>query len=363
MSGQPVCSHELISVVIPAYNAQHTLLATLDSVFAQTWPRVEVIVVDDGSTDHTAALLQALGPRVRTIRQPNGGLAQARRTGVEAARGHWIALMDADDLCRPDRLALQVRTMQACPQVVLCGSDFSAFDDRTGTTHAHHARHYYATLQQQGLATLLPGETELPPLDALPGRSTGSDACTDADVDPAPVHVRHGAAYRALAHGNFLHPPTLMFRRTLIDRIGNFDPAARSMCDWDWIVRAAAVGEVAFIERELLDYRLSPTQMSSPRHRVRATLDTLLVAERICQRDPELYLSELPRFMHDLGFYCADAADALVETDRRRAFQLVMRSITRFSRIDAMTLRVLAKVLTPGWALTALRHRRAAHSS
>ena len=358
MSGQPVCSHELISVVIPAYNAQHTLLATLDSVFAQTWPRIEVIVVDDGSTDHTGALLQALGPRVRAIRQPNGGLAQARRTGVEAARGHWIALMDADDLCRPDRLAIQARVMRACPQVALCGSDFSAFDERSGTVHAHHARHYYAMMQHQELATLLPDETVLTP-DDQPERDTDRED----DTDPGGrIRVRHGMAYRALAHGNFLHPPTLMFRRTLIDRVGNFDPAARSMCDWDWIARAAAVGEVAFIERELLDYRLSPTQMSSPRHRVRATLDTLLVAERICQRDPELYLSELPRFMHDLGFYCADAADALVETDRRRAFQLVMRSITRFSRIDAMTLRVLAKVLTPSWALTALRHRRAAHS-
>jgi glycosyltransferase involved in cell wall biosynthesis len=353
MSGQPVCSHELISVVIPAYNAQHTLLATLDSVFAQTWPRVEVIVVDDGSTDHTGALLQALGSRVRAIRQPNGGLAQARRTGVEAAQGHWIALMDADDLCRPDRLAVQAQVMRACPQVVLCGSNFGAFDDRTGETHPHHAIDYYAMLQRQGLATLLPQETQLT-LD--PSEATATDGTA------AQVRVRHGTAYRPLAHGNFLHPPTLMFRRTLIDRIGNFDPEARSMCDWDWIVRAASVGEVAFVERELIDYRLSPTQMSSPRHRVRATLDTLLVAERICQRDPELYLAELPRFLHDLGFYCADAADALVETDRRRAFQLVMRSITRFSRIDAMTLRVLAKVLTPTWALTALRHRRAAHS-
>lgn len=339
---------ELISVVIPAYNARHTLPATLESLFAQTWPHLEIIVVDDGSTDGTAQMLAHYGARVRLLSQPNGGLARARATGVAAARGQWIALLDADDLCRPERLALQARVLEALPEVVMCAGDFDAFDDRDGRVSAGHAARYYARIgrARQGIRSLL---RRRDPLETAWGEQ---------------FHVCHGPAYEELAHGNFMHPPTLMFRRELLraDQAGSFEDEARSMCDWDWIARAAAVGEVAFIERELLDYRLSPTQMSSPRHRVRATLDTLLVAERICQRDPELYLSELPRFMHDLGFHCADAADALVETDRRRAFQLVMRSITRFSRLDAMTLRVLAKVLTPSWALTALRHRRAAHS-
>ena len=92
---------ELISVVIPAYNARHTLPATLESLFAQTWPHLEIIVVDDGSTDGTAQMLAQYGARVRLLSQPNGGLARARATGVAAARGQWIALLDADDLCRP----------------------------------------------------------------------------------------------------------------------------------------------------------------------------------------------------------------------------------------------------------------------
>ncbi|WP_310461911.1 glycosyltransferase [Sphaerotilus sp.] len=351
MSGVSVSPPGLISVVIPAYNAQHSLRATLDSVFAQTWPHVEIIVVDDGSTDHTADLLAAYGERVRTICQPNGGLASARRTGVAAARGELIALMDADDLCRPERLAVQARVLQRWPEVVLCCSDFDAFDEQGGVDRAHASR-YYATISRapQGIRSLLDQVDTLDLQGCLPEETS----------DPAPsTTVCRGNAYRAIAHGNFIHPPTILFRRHLLETVGSFDPEAGSMCDWDWVARAAEAGSVAFVERPLLDYRLSSTQMSSPRHRIRASIDTLRVAERICRRDEALYLAELPRFRADLGFFCADAADAEIDNDKRKAAQLLLRSVVRFGRVDAMTLRVLLKLLTPGWALAAKRQRQA----
>jgi glycosyltransferase involved in cell wall biosynthesis len=354
MSGVSVSPPGLISVVIPAYNAQHALRATLDSVFAQTWPHIEVIVVDDGSTDHTADLLAAYGERVRTIRQRNGGLASARRTGVAAARGELIALMDADDLCRPERLAVQARVLQRWPEVVLCCSDFDAFDEQ-GQVSPAHARHYYAAIHraQNGMRSLLGQVDTLDLTGCLP-----TDSATLAEPAVSTV-VYRGNAYRMLAHGNFVHPPTLLFRRSLLDTVGSFEPEAGSMCDWDWVSRAAGAGSVAFVERALLDYRLSATQMSSPRHRIRASLDTLRVAERICRRDEALYLAELPRFRADLGFFCADAADAEIDNDKRKAVELLLRSVVRFGRVDAMTLRVLLKLLMPGWALAAKRQHRA----
>lgn len=352
MSGVSVSPPGLISVVIPAYNAQHALRATLDSVFAQTWPHIEVIVVDDGSTDHTADLLAAYGERVRTIRQRNGGLASARRTGVAAARGELIALMDADDLCRPERLAVQARVLQRWPEVVLCCSDFDAFDTQ-GRTERAYASHYYAAIGRapNGIHALLDQVDTLDLQGCLPGAS--------GDPAPSTTTVYRGNAYRALAHGNFVHPPTILFRRRVLETVGSFDPDAGSMCDWDWVARVAGAGSIAFVERALLDYRLSTTQMSSPRHRIRASLDTLRVAERICRRDEALYLAELPRFRADLGFFCADAADAEIDNDKRKAAALLLRSVVRFGRVDAMTLRVLLKLLTPGWALAAKRQRRA----
>ncbi|MFM2343239.1 MAG: hypothetical protein RLZZ592_2892 [Pseudomonadota bacterium] len=354
MSGVSVSPPGLISVVIPAYNAQHSLPATLDSLFAQTWPTIEIIVVDDGSTDHTADLLATYGDRIRTIRQANGGLASARRTGVAAARGQMIALMDADDLCRPERLSVQARVLQRWPEVVLCCSDFDAFNEQ-GVVGTAYASHYYASIGRapEGVHSLLDQAETLDLKGCLPATS----ATTEAEHQTTTVH--RGNAYRALAHGNFVHPPTILFRRTLLDTAGTFDTEAGSMCDWDWIARAAAAGSIAFVERPLLAYRLSATQMSSARHRIKACADTLRVAERICRRDEALYLADLTRFRTDLGFFCADAADAEVDRDKWKALQLLVRSVVRFGRVDAMTLRVLLKILTPAGILAAKRNRQA----
>ena len=101
----------LISVVIPAYNATPTLAETLRSALRQTHAELEVIVVDDGSKDGTRARAESFAaedPRVRVISKANAGVAAARNTGIDAARGDFIAPLDADDLWHPDKLRLQL---------------------------------------------------------------------------------------------------------------------------------------------------------------------------------------------------------------------------------------------------------------
>lgn len=105
----------LVSVVIPAYNAAVHLRATLESVLAQTWRHLEAIVVDDGSTDGTAAIVrefQARDARVRLIQQTNRGVGAARNAGIRAARGSFIAPLDADDLWAPRKLELQLQRLE-----------------------------------------------------------------------------------------------------------------------------------------------------------------------------------------------------------------------------------------------------------
>ena len=92
------------SVIIPAYNSAATLARAVESVFAQTWPAHEIIVMDDGSTDDTLHVARGLGDRVRVIHQPNKGVAVARNRGAEVATGNWLAFLDADDWYYPDRL-------------------------------------------------------------------------------------------------------------------------------------------------------------------------------------------------------------------------------------------------------------------
>jgi len=139
-------SPPLVSVVIPAYNAGRTLAQTLDSVLAQSYSNIEIIVVDDGSTDATAEVLQAYEKRIRSIYQPNKGLPSARNTGCMAARGEFIALMDADDLCRTERLAVQIEAMLRAPEAVLCSTDFAAFNE-CGLVASSYSASYYSMIQ------------------------------------------------------------------------------------------------------------------------------------------------------------------------------------------------------------------------
>ena len=107
----------LVSVIVPAYQAERFIEETLDSAAHQDYPAVEVIVVDDGSTDRTAELVAGRG--VRLLRQPHRGPAAARNTGVAAAAGEFIAVLDADDLWPSDRLSRQVDFLQRNPEVGL----------------------------------------------------------------------------------------------------------------------------------------------------------------------------------------------------------------------------------------------------
>src|SRR3954447_1295253 len=105
----------LVSVVIPVFDGEAYLAAAIESALAQTYEPVEVIVVDDGSTDGSAAV--AARYDVRMLRQPNRGVSAAYNAGVEAARGELIAFLDADDLWPADRLAIQVRHLLARPEL------------------------------------------------------------------------------------------------------------------------------------------------------------------------------------------------------------------------------------------------------
>jgi glycosyltransferase involved in cell wall biosynthesis len=105
----------LVSIIVPAYNAEAFLRATLESVFGQTYTALDVIVVDDGSTDGTRDIVtafQALQPGLRLISKPNGGVASARNAGLRAARGDYVAFLDADDLWHPEKIATQMAALR-----------------------------------------------------------------------------------------------------------------------------------------------------------------------------------------------------------------------------------------------------------
>ncbi|HTB85366.1 MAG TPA: glycosyltransferase family A protein [Candidatus Sulfotelmatobacter sp.] len=127
----------LVSILIPAYNAERFISATLESVLAQTWPRTEIIVVDDGSRDGTLAAAKQFEARgVKVVTQQNSGAATARNRAFELSQGDFIQWLDADDLLGRDKIARQMAVVEGCPdKMVLFSSEWGRFLHRP--SHAH----------------------------------------------------------------------------------------------------------------------------------------------------------------------------------------------------------------------------------
>ncbi len=112
-----------ISVIIPTYNRKHTLSRSIGSVLSQTTKPLEIIVVDDGSTDGTRDWISAEYPTVKYIYQNNSGVSSARNNAIRNTRGEWIAFLDSDDEWLPNKLEQQINLIQDYPEYILCHSN------------------------------------------------------------------------------------------------------------------------------------------------------------------------------------------------------------------------------------------------
>lgn len=216
--------HAPISVVIPAYNAAAFLGDAIRSVQAQTLPVLEIIVVDDGSTDQTAAIASAL--HVRVIRQEQRGTAAARNAGIRAAAGQWIAFLDADDLWEPEKIAYQYAMITLCPAVGIVSSDYATMENGqvitpsslTDLGNPHHSL-------RNGRANAL-------------GR----------------YFPRIGADFFSAQW--VLLPSTVMIRRAVLEAVGLFDESLRAIEDFECFLRVMARYPLAVVTRPLMRYRL-----------------------------------------------------------------------------------------------------------
>lgn len=327
----------LVSIVIPAYNAASTIGETLDSVLSQTYANIEVIVVNDGSSDDTAAVLAGFGKRIRTILQANSGLAGARNAGLNAASGDFIALMDADDICRRDRIAIQIKLLQENEDVGLCASDFSAFNSE-GLISESHLERYYSIVHRTpaGIAGLLPERRSLAVLadPSAPSRQ------------PALINFWVGDIYRQLIWGNFLHPPTITFRRGLLQTAGLMDRRIRNLCDYDWLIRVSRLAKVALVPLPLLRYRLSAGQMSGDHNTLQVKQDLIEILTRRKASDSTFYDEHRKALDKRLASAQYSVAEHLADADKPGGWSSLLAGL-RTSPEFGIAFRVMGKLILP----------------
>lgn len=252
---------DLVSVIVPAYDVEGFVGRTLTSVLEQTHRHLEVIVVDDGSTDGTAGIVGDFArrdARVRLLRGPNRGVSAARNLAIARSRGRWIAPIDADDVWHRDKLTRQLDVMRASgPEVgvVYCWSAGIDEDDRV----------------------ILP---------------TWNDATASGDV------LRDIVISGIAGNGS-----TPLIRRACLEAVGGYDEETALGEDWKLYTALAGVCHFAVVPQHLTGYRLRDDSASIGFERMEASLDTITAWIR--RRWPELPEQVFRDRSHTVNAYLA----------------------------------------------------------
>ena len=227
----------LVSVVIPAYNAASFIDASVGSVLAQSFRDLEIVVVDDGSTDATADRVRAFGQRVRLVRQTNRGVSAARNAGVSLAQGRYVAFLDADDAWQPAKIDRQIEALRRHGD---CGACYTAIQ--------------IADAQMRPFA---------------------EQRSADGIVSRAALLVRGNVVTGSAS--------AVLCEKDAIVAAGGFDEQLSLCADWDAWVRLAERTRFAYVDEPLVVYRRTGASMScNPKVLERDTLLLLRKAFSTC---------------------------------------------------------------------------------
>jgi glycosyltransferase involved in cell wall biosynthesis len=223
-----------VSVTIPTFNRAHLLGHAIDSVLRQTYADVEIIVIDDGSTDNTADVVAKYGDRVRYYWQPNGGLGAARNAGLDRATGDWIAFLDSDDYWFDFKLALQADLLTKRPDIDFVFTEFSILKDD-------------GRVIPRGSRTWLVSDTSW--TDLYHERQTSRELGLSTPSAPTDFDVYTGPMFRQLLDEPLVLPTTAIVRRTAIRDL-RFTPGMTIFEDWEFFARLSRERAGAFVDVE-----------------------------------------------------------------------------------------------------------------
>jgi len=239
-----------VSVIIPTYNRAVLVVEAIESVLRQTAPPMEIIVVDDGSTDDTLDRLVPYQSHIKLLKTQHEGAPHARNAGIRAAKGKYISFLDSDDRYLPHKLALQVQILERCPDVGLVYSEFSGFGE--GVQQEFHLKTYHAPAFRNG-------ETYDDYFDkALSLEEVGID-CPPWSGQK----IYFGHIFDRYLTVLFVFVNSILVRREVLDAIGFHDESLSLFDGYDLVLRIAKRNRIAFVDTPTYQLRYHDNQIST----------------------------------------------------------------------------------------------------
>lgn len=238
-----------VSVIIPTFNRSQRIFKALHSVFLQTYPHKEVIVIDDGSTDDTKTLVKTF-PQVNYYWQKNRGVSAARNLGIKKARGEWIALLDSDDCWKEDKLAKQMSAFEKAPHYKICHTNEEWVRNGEVLQKKKKHRKYGGWIFQKCLPLCI------------------------------------------------ISPSSVMIHRSLFTKVGRFDETLPACEDYDMWLRITSLYPILYLDEKLTikhgghEDQLSQKHWGMDRFRIRA-LKKVLASRPLPKEDREAALRML----------------------------------------------------------------------
>jgi glycosyltransferase involved in cell wall biosynthesis len=283
-------SGDLVSVVIPSYNRAYCIATTVDSTLAQTHTNLEILIIDDGSSDGTRELIEERyrgEPRVRYIYQANAGVSAARNHGLRVARGQFLALLDSDDIWMPWKIEAQLRCLDALPTAGMIWTDMDAIGPDGQLQARRYLTKMYTSYRKFTRDQLFRESRPLVSIDAK---------LADTLSNP---RVFLGDIFSPMITGNLVHTSTVLLRRERFEKVREFDVNLRySGEDYDFHLRTCREGDVAYLDvSSILYQRGREDQLTNRTYAVHMAENFLKTVNKALARDRDRVM--LPPAMLD----------------------------------------------------------------
>jgi glycosyltransferase involved in cell wall biosynthesis len=324
-----------VSVVIPTYNRADKVQKAVESVLAQSFTDLEVIVVDDGSSDGTGqALQQAFGNRIRYFFQPNQGVSVARNKGIEEAKGEWLAFLDSDDLWEREKLEWQLRALEQFGECGACYTDVRFFNHKETRT-----------------------------MFQLAGENYRHEGAMGVNTDVLRLLVRPGGAGMVVCLSSFVA------RTEELRKTSGFDPTLLYSQDSEFMFRLAMLTSFCYVNRPLVLFDRSPVEdrhvgVSSAWNRLDFFLrDSQLRLEGLLRltKDQPLAIRNLVR--HQLGSVHSGWVNYYLEAGQYRNARTAAFKAAQMNLTFNVAVKWLLTWTSPSIALRAVRNRESKKAS